>query len=49
MYEEYKKSKYWKIIEESLEDMKTNNDIELLTRMEYIVWYLVKKLDNSKK
>lgn len=49
MYEEYKKSKYWKIINESMEDMKNNNDVELLTRTEYVVWYLVKKLEENNK
>jgi len=45
MYKEYKKSKYWDIVSNSLEDLRNNNDIEIYTQKDYIVWYIIKKIE----
>ena len=41
-YEEYEASKLWMNVKSSVEDLVENNDIELLTPIEYIVGYICK-------
>lgn len=43
-YEEYEASKLWMNVKSSVEDLVENNDIELLTPIEYIVGYICKNI-----
>lgn len=43
-YENYKKSNVWNIIKKALKDLEENKDIEITTRDEYIIGYIVKSL-----
>lgn len=45
MYEEYKNSKYWKIVKNALNDLKVNNDIEYTTKEDYVTGYIIEKLE----
>ncbi len=46
-YDEYKKTKNWKIIKKSITALVKNNDLKLLTPEEYVIGYLCKHLENS--
>lgn len=43
-YQEYEASKLWMNVKSSVEDLVENNDIELLTPIEYIVGYICKNI-----
>ena len=43
-YEEYEAYKLWMNVKSSVEDLVENNDIELLTPIEYIVDYICKNI-----
>ena len=43
-YEEYEAYKLWMNVKSSVEDLVENNDIELLTPIEYIVGYICKNI-----
>ena len=43
----YKNSVYWKIIDQSIDDLVRNQDIEEQTPRHYIVGYIVKKLEEN--
>lgn len=46
-YEEYEASKLWMNVKSSVEDLVENNDIELLTPIEYIVGYICKNISSN--
>jgi hypothetical protein len=48
MYEKYKKSEYWSILEQSLLDLEKNKDIVFNTNKKYIIWYIIKNIENEK-
>ena len=43
-HEEYEASRLWEFVKSSIEDLVENNDIELLTPIEYIVGYICKNI-----
>lgn len=43
-YVEYETSEFWTIIKSSVEELVENNDIELLTPIEYVAGYICKKI-----
>ncbi len=43
-YTEYESSKLWMIIKSSIEELVENNDIELLTPIEYVVGSICKSV-----
>ena len=43
-YKEYEDSKLWAVIEKALEDLVENQDLNLCTRKEYIIGFLIKSL-----
>ena len=46
-YSIYKNSVYWKIVDQSIDDLVRNQDIEEQTPRHYIVGYIVKKLEEN--
>ena len=46
-YAQYKNTEEWVIIEHLLNELETNQDIELKTAPEYVIGYLVEKLRNK--
>ncbi len=48
-YKKYENTDLWKLIDKSIRDLVGNNDIELLTKNEYIVGYLCKQILSSDK
>ena len=46
-YVEYESSKVWMIVRSSVEELVENNDIELLTPIEYIVGYICKNISST--
>lgn len=45
-YVEYESSKLWMIVRSSVEELVENNDIELLTPIEYVVGYICKNVSS---
>lgn len=43
-YERYENTELWKIIDQALDELVENQDIEEITKREYIVGYICKKL-----
>lgn len=41
-YKEYENTEVWKAVKSSVEELVDNNDVELLTPIEYVVGYIVK-------
>ncbi len=48
-YKKFENSSNWKILKESIEELISNNDIEILTPIEYIIGYLCKALQQNNK
>ena len=48
-YDQYKKLKAWKILEQVFEDLVENNDIKETTDRYYIIGYILKNLNSKKK
>ena len=46
-YEEYKASRLWEFVKSSIEDLVEDNDIELLTPIEYIVGHICKNISST--
>ena len=46
-YTQYQNTEEWAIIEYLLNELETNQDIELKTAPEYVIGYLVEKLRNK--
>lgn len=46
-YTEYESSKLWMIIKSSIEELVENNDIELLTPIEYVVGSICKNISSA--
>lgn len=44
LYEKYKNTELWKKLDEALDELVENQDIEEITKREYIVGYICKKL-----
>ena len=44
IYNEYKKDPLWEKIENILLELEENQDIEITTNKDYVIWYLVKNL-----
>lgn len=48
IYEKYKKSKYWKLIDKELIALEKNQDIKITTQREYVIGAIVKTITDSK-
>jgi hypothetical protein len=48
IYDEYKNTNAWKIINKSIANLVKNNDVEELTQRDYIVGYIVKNIIENK-
>jgi hypothetical protein len=48
-YEMYKQTSLWKTIDEAITDLVENRDIVEMTRRDYIVGYICKKLESPQK
>ena len=48
-YKEYKQTHLWELLEKTIDDLVTNQDIELTTRKEYVVGYLCKIIKSDLK
>lgn len=48
IYEKYKKSKYWKLIDKELAALEINQDIRITTKREYVIGALVKTILDAK-
>lgn len=46
-YVKYEKTKIWEIVQKEIQELIENQDIELLTKMEYVVGSIVEKLINN--
>lgn len=46
-YEKYKKLELWKLISETLLELKKNRDLQIFTDEDYITGYICKKLVES--
>ena len=47
-YLKYENSRIWKIVDAAISDLVENGDVVQTTRREYIVGYLIKKLERIK-
>lgn len=47
LYEKYEGTNMWKTIKDALSQLQVNNDIEIMTREEYVVGFLCKALDEN--
>lgn len=43
LYDEYKNSNEWEIVNKAIADLISNNDLQLTTTVEYVVGYITKK------
>ena len=48
-YKQFENTALWTILEKSLNELVSNNDIELLTPYEYVIGYLCQQLANVEK
>ena len=44
LYDKYKSTEEWRIIDKSVQELIDNDDIKLLTPNDYIIGYIVKQL-----
>ena len=49
IYDEYKENPAWPVIETALNELVDNQDIVFQTLPYYVIGYIVKKLEESKK
>jgi hypothetical protein len=48
-YDAYKETSRWKSVDEAVSDLVKNKDIVEMTRRDYIVGYICKKLESSRQ
>ena len=48
-YDQYKENPAWPVVEEALNELVDNQDIVFQTVPDYVIGYIVKKLEESKK
>jgi pyrrolidone-carboxylate peptidase len=48
-YDKYKENPAWPVVEEALNELVDNQDIVFQTVPDYVIGYIVKKLEESKK
>lgn len=48
-YKEYENSKTWAVLSKLIQDLVSNQDLEILTPVEYVIGYLCKGLDDENK
>lgn len=48
-YEEYENTELWKKIENAVNTLVDNNDLELTTKIEYVIGYLCKCLSSTEE
>ncbi|WP_338325058.1 hypothetical protein [Planococcus koreensis] len=48
-YEKYENTELWKKIDQALDELVENQDIEEITKREYIVGYICKKVIETKE
>ena len=48
-YDEYKTTPAWSVVEKALDELVDNQDIVFQTVPDYVIGYIVKKLEESKK
>ena len=48
-YDEYKMNPAWSVVEKALDELVDNQDIVFQTVPDYVIGYIVKKLEESKK
>ena len=48
-YDEYKTNPAWSVVEKALDEVVDNQDIVFQTVPDYVIGYIVKKLEESKK
>ncbi len=48
-YDKYKKKPIWTVIEKALNDLVENQDIIFQTVPDYVIGYIVKKLEEAKQ
>lgn len=46
-YKVYKNTEVWKTVKSSVEELVDNNDVELLTPIEYVVGYICKNISKT--
>lgn len=49
IYDKYKNDPLWEKIEKLLFELKENQDIEVTTNIDYVIWYLVKNIKDKNK
>jgi hypothetical protein len=48
-YAQYENTKIWQIIQESLSSLVENHDVQITTKEELVIGYIVKNLDLNKE
>jgi len=43
-YRKFENTPLWKVVEEAISDLKENRDIEVTTRLEYVIGYICERL-----